>query len=167
VLGSLAEIGDQRRLRGNRGKRGEGLGTTLDNLEATAFAEGTKGDKVRDLSEAVQSVINLKDGSIYGFTNVYLEGERAFVRSEETNLGNLSADANAEALQTLWAWSRPVMGNVRCIAQERRRHPRPDRHVVGSKADARWTSCPRPRMQRQESRRRRVTARRRELAAIR
>jgi Ca2+-binding RTX toxin-like protein len=33
---------------------------------------------------------------VWGFTKVYLEGERAFVRSEETNLGDLTADANLE-----------------------------------------------------------------------
>jgi 2',3'-cyclic-nucleotide 2'-phosphodiesterase (5'-nucleotidase family) len=77
----------------------EAWGTTVDNLDATAFAEGTKGDKVRDLTDAVQNVIRVKDANVYGFSHVYLEGERAFVRSEETNLGSLSADANAEALQ--------------------------------------------------------------------
>ncbi len=77
----------------------EAWGTTVDNLEATAFANGTKGDKVRDLTDAVGQVIAIKDGNVFGFTDVYLEGERAFVRSQETNLGSLSADANAYALR--------------------------------------------------------------------
>lgn len=77
----------------------EAWGTTVDNLEATAFADGTKGDKVRDLTDAVGDVIEIKDGNVFGYTDVYLEGERAFVRSEETNLGSLSADANAFALR--------------------------------------------------------------------
>jgi predicted extracellular nuclease/2',3'-cyclic-nucleotide 2'-phosphodiesterase (5'-nucleotidase family) len=77
----------------------EAWGTTVDNLEETAFAEGTQGDQVRDLTDAVQEVISVKDGNVFGFTDVYLEGERAFVRSEETNLGSLSADANAHALR--------------------------------------------------------------------
>lgn len=77
----------------------EAWGTSVDNLEETAFAEGTKGDQVRDLTDAVQNVISIKDGNVYGFTDVYLEGERAFVRSEETNLGSLTADANAYALR--------------------------------------------------------------------
>lgn len=64
------------------------------NLATTAFADGTKGENVQDLTEAVQTVISSKDGQLWGYSNVYLEGERAFVRSEETNLGNLSADAN-------------------------------------------------------------------------
>jgi predicted extracellular nuclease len=77
----------------------EAWNTTVDNLENTAFAEGTKGDQVRDLTDAVSAVIEAKDGNVYGYTDVYLEGERAFVRSEETNLGSLSADANAHALR--------------------------------------------------------------------
>lgn len=77
----------------------EAWGTTVDNLENTAFANGTKGDKVRDLTDAVGNVIAVKDGNVFGYTDVYLEGERAFVRSEETNLGSLSADANAHALR--------------------------------------------------------------------
>ncbi len=77
----------------------EAWNTTVGNLEATAFAEGTKGDKVRDLTDAVGDVIAVKDGNVFGYTDVYLEGERAFVRSEETNLGSLTADANAHALR--------------------------------------------------------------------
>ena len=49
---------------------------------------------MQDITEAVDAVIAAKDGNVFGFTDVYLEGERAFVRSQETNLGNLSADAN-------------------------------------------------------------------------
>ena len=73
--------------------------TTVDNLENTAFAEGTRGDKVRDVTDAVQAVINVKDGNLFGYSNVYLEGERAIIRNEETNLGNLTADANSATLR--------------------------------------------------------------------
>ncbi len=62
-----------------------------------AFAEGSKGDQVRDITQAVDAVIADKDGNIFGYTDVYLEGERAFVRTQETNFGNLSADANSFA----------------------------------------------------------------------
>ncbi len=75
----------------------EAWGVTVADLDTTAFADGTKGDLVRDLTDAVQDVIDVKDGNVFGFTNVYLEGERQFVRSQETNLGNLTADANAYA----------------------------------------------------------------------
>ena len=65
-------------------------------LATTAFAEGTKAENVQDLTDAVQAVIASKDSQVWGYSNVYLEGERQFVRSEETNLGDLSADANLE-----------------------------------------------------------------------
>jgi 2',3'-cyclic-nucleotide 2'-phosphodiesterase (5'-nucleotidase family) len=59
-----------------------------------AYAEGTRGGEVKDVTDAVAAVITQKDGNVLGFTDVYLEGRRAEVRTEETNLGNLSADAN-------------------------------------------------------------------------
>jgi len=63
-------------------------------LASTAFAEGTKAENVQDLTDAVQAVIASKDGEVWGYSTVYLEGERALVRGQETNLGNLTADAN-------------------------------------------------------------------------
>lgn len=72
----------------------EAWNTTVDNLDETAFADGTKGDKVKTLTDAVQAVISEKDGNVYGYSDVYLEGERNQVRNEETNLGDLTADAN-------------------------------------------------------------------------
>ena len=74
-------------------------GTSVDQLATTAYAEGTRGAQVKALTDAVQSVITAKDGVVYGYADVYLEGERIAVRNQETNLGNLSADANAYALQ--------------------------------------------------------------------
>ncbi|TPG49585.1 hypothetical protein EAH89_20670 [Roseomonas nepalensis] len=74
-------------------------GTSLGDLDATAFAAGTKGSQVRDLTDAVQGVIVATDANVFGYTGVYLEGERSLVRSEETNLGSLSADANAFAFR--------------------------------------------------------------------
>jgi 2',3'-cyclic-nucleotide 2'-phosphodiesterase (5'-nucleotidase family) len=65
-------------------------------LATTAFADGSKAENVQDLTDAVQAVVNSKDGQVWGFSNVYLEGERLFVRSEETNLGDLTADANLD-----------------------------------------------------------------------
>lgn len=74
-------------------------GVAESALATTAFAAGTKGAAVASITNAVQSVINAKDGTIFGFTNVYLEGERSFVRGQETNLGNLTADANTFVLE--------------------------------------------------------------------
>ena len=66
------------------------------DLSDTAFAAGTRGNQVKQLTDAVDAVIDAKDGNIYGYSNVYLEGERIQVRNQETNLGNVSADANAD-----------------------------------------------------------------------
>ncbi|WP_422444606.1 MULTISPECIES: 5'-nucleotidase C-terminal domain-containing protein [unclassified Endozoicomonas] len=67
--------------------------------EEDAFAEGTRGDLVKDLTYAVQDIVNEKDSNILGKTAVYLEGRRESVRTEETNMGNLTADANLAAAQ--------------------------------------------------------------------
>lgn len=62
-----------------------------------AFADGTRGGEVKQLTDAVGAVIEAKDGNVLGFTDVFLEGRRGEVRSEETNLGDLTADANLAA----------------------------------------------------------------------
>lgn len=67
------------------------------DLETTVFADGTRADAVRDITRAVEGVLAEQDGRIFGFTDVYLEAERAIIRNQETNLGNLTADANAAA----------------------------------------------------------------------
>lgn len=75
--------------------------TTVDNLDDTAFADGTKGAAVREVTNAVQDAIDRVNGEVIGYTNVALNGERnPGVRSEETNLGNLSADANIAATRS-------------------------------------------------------------------
>lgn len=61
---------------------------------ASAFVAGTKGANVKALTDAVQTVIVAKDGNIFGKASVFLEGRREFTRTEETNLGNLTSDAN-------------------------------------------------------------------------
>lgn len=61
---------------------------------ASAFTAGSKGSQVKTLCDAINAVIIAKDGNLFGKTSVFLEGRRNFVRTEETNLGNLSADAN-------------------------------------------------------------------------
>ena len=78
----------------------EAWNITTAEVETVALADNTRGGKVNDLVDAVQDVINVKDGNVFGFSNVYLEGERIQVRSQETNLGNITADANAAALKS-------------------------------------------------------------------
>ena len=65
--------------------------TTDENVAqrgATAIPE------VAALSDALSGVLAVRDGNIVGRTSVYLDGRRSQVRTEETNLGNLTADAN-------------------------------------------------------------------------
>jgi 2',3'-cyclic-nucleotide 2'-phosphodiesterase (5'-nucleotidase family) len=58
------------------------------------YAAGTKGGQVKAITDQVSTVLNTKDGNTFGWTDVFLEGRRSEVRTEETNLGNLTADAN-------------------------------------------------------------------------
>ncbi|MCI4662738.1 MAG: choice-of-anchor I family protein [Neomegalonema sp.] len=67
--------------------------------EARAASE--KATLVEDLADAVGAVNAAADGQTYGETDVFLEGRRAYVRTEETNLGNLTADANLAAAQAV------------------------------------------------------------------
>jgi 2',3'-cyclic-nucleotide 2'-phosphodiesterase (5'-nucleotidase family) len=69
---------------------------TVSSLWGTEnpYAAGTRGFEVQQITNAVQTVINLKDASNFGQSKVFLEGRRGEVRTEETNLGNLTADAN-------------------------------------------------------------------------
>jgi 2',3'-cyclic-nucleotide 2'-phosphodiesterase (5'-nucleotidase family)/DNA-binding beta-propeller fold protein YncE len=83
-------------------------GDTDGDLTDTAFADGTKGEQVADITEAVDAVIQTKDGQVFGFTNVYLEGERNQVRNQETNLGNITADANLNALTSALGSAAPA-----------------------------------------------------------
>lgn len=62
---------------------------------AQIVAASTIGTKVKAIVDALNAVVVAKDGNIYGFTKVYLEGDRVFGRAQEVNLGNLTADANA------------------------------------------------------------------------
>ncbi|MGY2048014.1 5'-nucleotidase C-terminal domain-containing protein [Methylobacterium sp. JK268] len=78
--------------------------STTANLQAAygadigkAFAAGSIGARVKQITDAVGQVVNTKEGNVFGFTGVYLEGDRAFGRAQETNLGDLSADANTAA----------------------------------------------------------------------
>ena len=86
----------------------EAWGDLDGDLSDTAFADGTRGEQVQDLTEAVNAVILAKDGNVYGYSEVYLEGERSAVRTQETNLGNLSADANAAAARNALGLSDDV-----------------------------------------------------------
>ena len=54
----------------------------------------TPNSTVIAIRDALKSVLSAKDGTVFGKTSVFLEGRRAAVRNQETNFGNLTADAN-------------------------------------------------------------------------
>ncbi|CAO4137061.1 ExeM/NucH family extracellular endonuclease [Methylorubrum extorquens] len=81
--------------------------TQLYGSTAAAFTPGSKGFLVQQVIEGldvnndgiqetagIADIIRQQDGNILGRSSVYLEGRRGEVRTEETNLGNLTADAN-------------------------------------------------------------------------
>ncbi|MEM8501907.1 MAG: choice-of-anchor I family protein [Cyanobacteria bacterium P01_D01_bin.1] len=52
---------------------------------------------VQDIIDAVETVIIDSESNVFGVSDVFLNGTRGSVRIEETNLGNLTADANLAA----------------------------------------------------------------------
>lgn len=69
-------------------------GSWASTSENVARVGGTANPELVTVRDAIQSVINDQFGNVQGYTSVYLDGRRSQVRTEETNLGNLSADAN-------------------------------------------------------------------------
>ena len=64
-----------------------------DKQGAQAFA-GRPIPAVSRIAASLRGVLQARDGNIVGKTSVYLAGRRGAVRTQETNLGNLTADAN-------------------------------------------------------------------------
>jgi 2',3'-cyclic-nucleotide 2'-phosphodiesterase/3'-nucleotidase/5'-nucleotidase len=56
--------------------------------------EGLEDPVIVELTDALREVIVAQDGTLTGKTKFFLNGERNDVRTQETNLGNLTADAN-------------------------------------------------------------------------
>ena len=63
------------------------------SLEA-AIGNSTKGSLIQDLVAEVSTIVDQIGSNFIGSTEVFLEGRRSFVRTEETNLGSLTAEAN-------------------------------------------------------------------------
>lgn len=55
--------------------------------------------EVQAISESLTSALSARAGNVFGSTSVYLNGERGAVRTEETNFGSLTAQANLEYAQ--------------------------------------------------------------------
>ncbi len=64
------------------------------------FVEASKGELVSRLTDAISDFVAELDSIIVGRTDVFIEGRRDAVRTEETNLGNLTADANLDLAQS-------------------------------------------------------------------
>ena len=73
--------------------------TDAEGVEATGDA--APAPEVVAATDEVRSVVTELDGTVFGSTEVYLNGLREAVRTEETNLGDLSADANLAAARAL------------------------------------------------------------------
>lgn len=67
------------------------------HFDATEFAD----PRVVAITTGIRNVIAGKDNTLFGLTDVFLNGTREFVRTEETNFGNLTADANLEFARSI------------------------------------------------------------------
>lgn len=73
--------------------------TTLSGAWKTSETDDTAGgvtpnSTVQAIRDALKNVLVAKDGTVFGKTGVFMEGRRAAVRNQETNFGNMTADAN-------------------------------------------------------------------------
>ncbi|MEB3337699.1 MAG: choice-of-anchor I family protein [Leptolyngbyaceae bacterium] len=57
-------------------------------------AENLVDPEIQAIVDQLRTVILAKESNVFGVSDVYLEGLRPAVRQQETNLGNLTADAN-------------------------------------------------------------------------
>jgi 2',3'-cyclic-nucleotide 2'-phosphodiesterase (5'-nucleotidase family) len=64
-------------------------------------AEALVDPEVQEIVNRLNEVIVAKESNVFGISNVFLNGSRGSVRTEETNLGNLTADANLAIAKTI------------------------------------------------------------------
>ncbi|RJG47547.1 bifunctional metallophosphatase/5'-nucleotidase [Motilimonas pumila] len=69
-------------------------GAIASSAEKAAELGGEENSQVTAIASAMSDVIVASESNILGNSAVFLNGIRADVRSQETNLGNLTADAN-------------------------------------------------------------------------
>ena len=62
-------------------------------------AEGLVDREIQQIVDTLESVIIAGESNVFGNSDVYLNGVRGSVRTQETNLGNLTADANLAIAQ--------------------------------------------------------------------
>ena len=66
-----------------------------EDVNPAEFADPT----IVAVTSAIDEIIQEKEGNVFGLTEVFLNGTRGDVRTQETNLGNLVADANLDIAQ--------------------------------------------------------------------
>ncbi|NEQ39374.1 MAG: bifunctional metallophosphatase/5'-nucleotidase [Okeania sp. SIO3I5] len=71
-----------------------------DEKGVTAIG-GTPDPEIVAITDALNEIITSQDGNVFGNTKVFLRGDRDFVRTEETNLGNLTSDADLAYAKTV------------------------------------------------------------------
>ncbi|MBE7382415.1 MAG: 5'-nucleotidase C-terminal domain-containing protein [Leptolyngbya sp. SIO1E4] len=64
-------------------------------------AENLVDPEIQAIVDDLEAVINEKESNVFGISDVYLDGRRGSVRTQETNLGNLTADANLEVAREI------------------------------------------------------------------
>jgi 5'-nucleotidase / UDP-sugar diphosphatase len=65
--------------------------------------------EVVEVADVIREILGELDGDAYGITSVFLEGRRPQIRDRETNLGNLTADANLWYAQQLDPVNPPLV----------------------------------------------------------
>ncbi len=60
------------------------------DLNATSLVD----PEIQTIVDELRAIIEAQESNVFGVSDVYLNGLRGSVRTEETNLGNLTADAN-------------------------------------------------------------------------
>ena len=81
------------------GEESGAYATDAAGVQATGNA--APAPEVVAATDDARAVVTKLDGTIFGSTDVYLNGLREAVRTEETNLGDLSADANLAAARAV------------------------------------------------------------------
>ncbi|MEO1012974.1 MAG: bifunctional metallophosphatase/5'-nucleotidase [Bacteroidota bacterium] len=69
-------------------------GSYASESSVVSSVNGSPIAEVMDIQNALNTVIDIQFSNVLGFSDVYLDGRRSQVRTQETNLGNLTADAN-------------------------------------------------------------------------
>jgi 2',3'-cyclic-nucleotide 2'-phosphodiesterase (5'-nucleotidase family) len=69
-------------------------GAYATHMDAMPAVDAQPNERISSIVEGLREVLQRREGNILGFTNVYLDGRRSQVRTQATNLGNLTSDAN-------------------------------------------------------------------------